>query len=94
MGRAFLNGDGVYGNSSYVSNREDKRLTLFGDYDFAENNKSWFARLMGHHTITGLFGDDKRETDTRSWSRYSIKDDAWSHFNTRPLAQRSGLCPP
>lgn len=77
VGKAVVSDSGAYGNNSYVSNREDKRLTIFGDYDFNQNHKNWVTRLLGRHVVTGLLGEDTQDADYRSWARYSITDKAY-----------------
>ena len=33
-------------------------------------------KLLGSHTITGLFGEESVESDSRSWQRYGVFDDS------------------
>ncbi|HET7536439.1 MAG TPA: TonB-dependent receptor, partial [Candidatus Didemnitutus sp.] len=59
VGRAYVSDKSAFGNSSYESNRDDRRLTVFGDYDFNSGDKqNWFTKLLGRHTVTGLFSDN------------------------------------
>jgi len=70
-GRPFVS-DAWRGNNSYLSNREYRRLTVFGDYDFNENHRSWLTRLLGRHVLTGLLDAYQQKTDTRAWQRYGV----------------------
>ena len=81
VGKAYVGGSGVFGNNNRNSNREDARLTIFGDHDFAKDGSSWYNRLLGRHVITGLLSTDKVKTDNRDFSLYSISDPAWTKLN-------------
>jgi len=88
LGRPFVSDNGAYGNNSYRSNKDTRRLTLFGTHDFSKDGaRTWFNRLLGRHTITGLFDRDENNAEYRSWQRYGA-DDAYEHFingNRTPL---------
>src|SRR5690606_41647407 len=63
---------GQGGNNSYDSERESTRITGFVTHDFAEGDRdNWFTRLLGSHTLTGLWAEDEQNTDNRSWNRYA-----------------------
>jgi hypothetical protein len=70
LGRPYVSYSSQYGNNSYESTRETKRVTVFGQHDFSEDNHGWWGRLLGKQTVTGLFDEYKQDTDTRSWQRY------------------------
>jgi len=76
LGKAYVGGGGGSNNQS-IEQREAGRLTVFADYDFNKDHANWFTKLIGHHTITGLLSGDRRETDQRSFVRYSADDPAW-----------------
>src|SRR5678815_4892627 len=47
VGRAYLSSASQWGNQSYVSNKETKRFTVFGRYNFDEgSNRNWFTKLL------------------------------------------------
>jgi outer membrane receptor protein involved in Fe transport len=75
VGKPFVGGNGS-GNVSVVD-REAARVTVFGDHDFNKNNRNWFTKLLGRHTITGLLAGDRRERSNRDYQRYSIDDPAY-----------------
>ena len=74
VGRAFLSDNGQGNNGSYLSNKENKRATVFASHDFAKDGKHWALRFLGKHTLTGLFASDENKTDSRSWIRYTADD--------------------
>lgn len=88
LGRPFISDNGAYGNNSYRSGKETERLTVFGTHDFSKDGeRTWVKRLLGQHTITGLFASDENKADYRSWQRYGA-DDAYQKFvngNRTPL---------
>ncbi len=80
LGRAYLSSASQYGNNSYVSNRESKRLTVFGKHNFDEGeHRTWLTRLLGEHTVTGLANSDEQKTDSRFWQLYGT-DTAYEAF--------------
>jgi outer membrane receptor protein involved in Fe transport len=81
VGRPFISDSGQFGNNSYLSNRESARATVFFTHDFErEHARTWLTRLLGKHTITGLYSQDRQKTDRRSWQRYAILDPAYRSF--------------
>ncbi len=80
VGRAYVSDSSQYGNQSYVSNRENKRATVFAEHDFSKGNSTWISKLIGRHVITGLVAEDRQDTDRRSWSRYGT-DAAFELFS-------------
>jgi outer membrane receptor protein involved in Fe transport len=82
LGRPFISDNGANGNNSYKSERESKRITAFITHDFAQNGRSanWLARILGQHTLTGLWAEDEQNTDNRSWMRYAVLDGNYRNF--------------
>lgn len=76
-GKPYVGFSGRFGNHNDISNRQAGRVTVFGDYDFNKNHTSWLTRLVGRHIVTGLLATDRRTTDSREFTRYSIDDPAW-----------------
>ncbi len=78
VGRPFISDSWQFGNNSNKTERESGRLTIFGTHDFARQmGQSWLGRLIGRHTVTGLYGQDGVKTGNRSWQRYAILDPAY-----------------
>ncbi|MDZ4684724.1 MAG: TonB-dependent receptor plug domain-containing protein [Planctomycetaceae bacterium] len=89
VGRAFVSDSGQFGNNSYMSERESGRATVFGTHNFARQGESnWINRLLGRHTVTGLYSQDRQKTDRRSWQRYAILDPAYRTFIGAPAATK------
>ena len=77
VGKAFISDNGQGSNASYLSEKENKRATVFAMQDFEKFGKNWFTTFLGKHTVTGLFAQDEDKTDSRSWIRYTA-DDAYA----------------
>ncbi len=82
VGRAFLSDSGQGGNNSFVSERDNKRMTVFATHDFQEggNSDQFWRKLLGKHTVTGLLAEEERDTDTRNWQRYAVLDQSYRDF--------------
>ena len=74
VGKAFISDNGSGNNGSYLSNKENKRATVFASHDFSKDGKHWALRFLGKHTVTGLFSSDEDKTDSRTWVRYTASD--------------------
>ena len=74
IGDSFLNEN--YGrpvvrwndNTTTVQNDEQDtlRATLYGQLDFEDLNDGWFGKMMGTHTVTGLYEDRENNSQSRS----------------------------
>ncbi len=82
LGKPYVGGNGIFGNNTQVNNRDASRFTVFADHDFNADHHNWFTRVLGRHVITGLLARDQIKTDNRSFSQYSIQDDAWALLNS------------
>ncbi len=79
FGRPFIADSGGGGNSAQ-SDREAFRLTAYAKHDFDKGrHNSILTRLLGRHTVTGLYSDDSRDSSSRSFSHYSA-DNAYKDF--------------
>lgn len=79
FGRPFVT-DSAGGGNFGGSNREDFRLTAYARHDFAHGeHRNLFTRILGRHTLTGLYNDDKRSSYSRSFSHY-VADNAYKDF--------------
>jgi outer membrane receptor protein involved in Fe transport len=74
VGQAFIGDNGQGNNSSTLSKKETTRATAFASHDFSKDGKSWALRLLGKHTVTGMFAVDEDKRDDRSWIRYTASD--------------------
>ena len=77
LGKAYVGGNGIFGNNESITNRESKRLTVFADYDFNKNHSGWITRLLGRQVITGLVSSDNVNSSNRAFSLYGVNDPAW-----------------
>ncbi len=94
VGRAFVSTNNAWSNRSLVSEREAARATAFVQHDFKEKDNSLWRRILGQHTLTGLVGREKVETDARTWQRYGIFDDAFYELSGRGDQRFNGAVVP
>ncbi len=81
VGRPFVSDSGQGGNQSNDVERDAARVTGFVTHDFTEGgNRAFWARLLGKHTLTGLYAQEKLKTDNRQWQRWTILDPAYRQF--------------
>ncbi|MBK8474807.1 MAG: hypothetical protein IPL39_00450 [Opitutaceae bacterium] len=73
VGRAYIT-DSLAGGSENRSEKESTRATVFATHDFSKDGKNWALRLLGKHTVTGLFEATENKSDNRSWVRYAMDD--------------------
>ena len=75
-GRVFTAGTG--GGSSRTSDRENLRFTGFGEWRARDYfGDGLLGRILGKHTITGLYSEEKYDVEDRSWARYAVTNN-WS----------------
>lgn len=87
VGRPFISGKGQNGNNSTDTSRESFRVTPFAKYDFNKNaDGNFISKLLGNHTLTGLYSTDKYNEETLSWQQSAILDQSYIDF-----LQASGL---
>ena len=75
-GRVYTGG--TAGGSSRSTDRENVRATAFGEFrakDFFAD--SLLAKIIGHHTLTGVYSDETYKVEDRSWTRYAVTD-SWN----------------
>jgi hypothetical protein len=78
VGRPFISDSGGGGNNEFKSDRNSLRVTAYFEQDFTKGSKNnVLTRILGRHRITGLYSQDTRETDNRSWQRYAIEDNGY-----------------
>ncbi|MBK1879723.1 TonB-dependent receptor plug domain-containing protein [Pelagicoccus mobilis] len=86
VGRAFVSGDA--NGREYSTTRKNSRLTGFYKLDLQEKlDDSFFGKLLGRHTFTGLFQKDNVESSNRSYRPFATDYD-W--VDTLPLSD-SGI---
>ena len=82
FGRPFIADSGSGGTNSI--DRHSSRLTAFLKHDFDQGqNHTILTRLLGRQTLTGLWNNDYRKSDSRSFVRYTT-DLAYKDFATAP----------
>lgn len=72
-GRPFVSTTGG-SNYSNATTSEDKRVTAYATRDFRKDFKGWLGRIVGQHTLTGLWSDSTQTTDNRGWDSYGYLD--------------------
>ena len=87
VGRPFITDSGQGGNNETTVERESARITAFFTHDFSQGRTNWLNRILGRHTITGLFAEDTDERDNRQWQRYAILDPEYRNFMGLPNAK-------
>jgi hypothetical protein len=76
-GRAYVTGTGS--GSSFQSDRESVIFTGRGELrasDFMDG-KSLLGRILGHHTLTAVYNQERYQTENRSWNLYAASG-AWA----------------
>mgnify|MGYP001556108083 FL=1 len=67
VGRAYVQNRNLDNNSETISDREAKRLQVFGEYDFAKKHDGVVARVLGLQRFTGVVSEEGVKTDGRSF---------------------------
>lgn len=94
VGRAFVSTNNAWGNRSLDTEREAVRATAFAQHDFKEKSAGWLGRVLGLHTLTALAGRDKVSSDSRTWQRYGIFDNAYYTLSGRADQRFNGALVP
>lgn len=82
-GEAVIVGRSTQGSGGQDTVHEVKRITVFGELratDFFE--KSLLTRILGRHSFTGLYADDTKDVDGRTWARFATSP-SYSEFQGR-----------
>lgn len=76
-GRVYLTGTG--GGNSFDSERDSFIFTGRGELKASDfmDGKSQLARILGHHTLTGVYNTETYKTESRSWNLYAASE-AWA----------------
>jgi len=75
-GRVYVSGNG--NGNSRSTDRENIRFTAFGELRARDYlGDGLLARILGHHTITGLYSKEKYDVEDRSYARYAVSD-SWA----------------
>lgn len=79
FGRPFI-ADASGGGYWNGVDREAGRLTAYAKHDFDHGeHRNLFTRILGRHTLTGLYSDDIRKSYSRNWVQY-VADNAYKDF--------------
>lgn len=76
-GRVFTGSNSKGGGGSRSTDRENLRFTAFGELrasDFLDRSRL-LTRILGHHTITGLYSEERYDTEERAWARYAATEE-------------------
>lgn len=73
VGRPFVSSVGGSNNST-ATESEDKRVTAFVTRDLRNDLPGWLGRIVGKHTLTGLWAESTQTTDNRGWDSYGYRD--------------------
>jgi hypothetical protein len=80
FGRAFVEGAANNGGNSYVSDREYKRASLFGELRASDFLGSPFwAKLLGKHILNLVGSNEKYNEEDRAWQMYA-NSQAWAGY--------------
>jgi len=95
VGRPYVYNAGGGSGNSYYSDREVRRVSLFGELrasDFLQN--PFLVKLLGKHRFNGVASDEKYYNETRTWQMYA-NSQAWDGYwngnagNTNGFTQRA-----
>ncbi len=78
-GRVFTGANSKGGGGSRETDRENVRFTGFGELratDFLK--ESLLTRILGRHTITGLYSEERYDTEDRNWARFAATEE-WAN---------------
>ena len=88
VGKAFISDAGIYGNNTTLAKREAARATGFFDYDFyAHKQGNWLRKLLGRHVFTGLYSEDRNNSDSRNFMRWGTDQAYAGLVNATPTTQ-------
>ena len=83
VGRPFVSDAGIYGNNRREVDREASRLNLFVDHDFdRDNSGNWMLKLLGRHTLSGMYTRDMFKQDSRGFMRWGTDSDYSRYVST------------
>ena len=85
-GRPFVLNNNYPSNFDQVNDREDERATAFLAHDFQKDGPTWWQKLLGVQTLTGMVDSAKLSTSDMAWQQYG-----YLGANTLLAAQMDGL---
>jgi outer membrane receptor protein involved in Fe transport len=91
VGRPYVQGANNNGGRSYYSDREDKRVSLFGELrasDFLQND--FLVKLLGKHRFNAVASDEKYFNENRTWQLYA-NSQAWAGYWNGNAGNTSGI---
>ncbi len=87
FGKPYIESNNTYGNGRTGVTHESSRLSAFATHNFNEGGKKgWVAKLLGKHTLSGLYSQDMYRSDSRSFKRFGTENSYASSFLARNLA--------
>jgi hypothetical protein len=88
-GEPYIQTSNIYGNNSTKIEIDSARFTAFFDHDFNEGKRNWLTKLLGRHTLTGLFSTETYDVDNRDFSRYALGTDAIGLMSTNTIVSEA-----
>ncbi len=80
-GRPYVESVYDWGSGFGDQKRDATRLTAFARHDFQSSGQDgWLPRLLGRHTVTGLWSQENSETDYRTFVPYAL-DGAYRDYS-------------
>ncbi len=80
VGRPFVVGAGGNGGSSYYSDREYRRLSLFGELRATDlTHNEFLVKLLGKQRFNAIGADEKYSIENKSWQLYA-NSQAWAGY--------------
>lgn len=88
FGKAYIADAGIYNNNDFETNREASRASVFFDHNFNEDGKAgWFYKLLGRHTLSGLYSQDMVSTDSRNFLHWGVGADLTNYVAGAPTTK-------
>ena len=88
-GRPYVTVGNSEGRSQ--TDRESVRATAFATHDFSESEESsWFWRLLGQHTLTGMVSSDDYERYGENWVKSTFIGDYYNHAQFQEIKDNNG----
>lgn len=75
VGKPFIADAGIYGNNQYIVERDSARANAFFTHDFDANRQGgWLRKLLGRHTLSGIYSQDNYQQDQRDFMRWGTDE--------------------
>ncbi len=89
-GRPYTESIFDWGTGQSDRKRDSMRATAFARHDFQDNGQDgWLPRLLGRHTVTGLWAKETSDTDFRSPLPYVLAGGYHDYSNPKNVTRNS-----